>query len=137
MKLNCCLLATTAVAQFDYNPNAEYETDYNPDNSIARGQKFIRPSGDVNQFGITNALSDQLSSLAGDDAGDIDFSALAALLLERGNGPRPARTVRKRENTKNGWFYAGAVFSKESHFLDRVPMVPDFELRISFFLISM
>ena len=98
MKLNCCLLATTAVAQFDYNPNAEYETDYNPDNSIARGQKFIRPSGDVNQFGITNALSDQLSSLAGDDAGDIDFSALAALLLERGNGPRPARTVRNREN---------------------------------------
>jgi len=93
MKLNCCLLATTAVAQFDYNPNAEYDTDYNPDNSIARGQKFIRPTGDVNQFGITNALSDQLSSLAGDDASDIDFSALAALLLERGNGPRPARTT--------------------------------------------
>ena len=33
MKLNC-LLATAAVAQFDYNPNAEYDNDYNPDNTI-------------------------------------------------------------------------------------------------------
>ena len=52
------LLATTAFAQFDYNPQAEYE-DYNPDNSIARGVKFNRPTGDINQFGITSALSDQ------------------------------------------------------------------------------
>jgi len=94
MKLNC-LLATAAVAQFDYNPNAEYDNDYNPDNTIARGVKFQRPTGDINQFAISSALSEQLSAMGGPDAdsGNIDFAALAALLLERGNGPRPRSTT--------------------------------------------
>ena len=93
MKLNC--LIATALAQFDYNPNAEYESDYKPDQTIARGVKFQRPTGDVNQFAISSALSEQLNAMGGADAdnGNIDFGALAALLLERGNGPRPRSTT--------------------------------------------
>jgi len=93
MKLSC--LIATALAQFDYNPNAEYESDYKPDQTIARGVKFQRPTGDVNQFAISSALSEQLNAMGGADAdsGNIDFGALAALLLERGNGPRPRSTT--------------------------------------------
>ena len=79
MKLNC-LLATAAVAQFDYNPNAEYDNDYNPDNTIARGVKFQRPTVDINQFAISSALSEQLSAMGGPDA---DSGNMTGLLQHR------------------------------------------------------
>merc|ERR1712157_253974 len=86
MKLKISILASAALAQFDYNPNAEYD-EYNPetDNTIARGVRFERPKGDINQFAISSALADQLGALANTE-NDIDFDALAQILLQRQTG---------------------------------------------------
>lgn len=86
MKLKISVLASAALAQFDYNPNAEYD-EYNPEteNTIARGVRFERPKGDINQFAISSALADQLGALANTE-NDIDFDALAQILLQRQTG---------------------------------------------------